>query len=87
MRPNGTPLGKSRFISGDCARLRKRRPATRAPQSLAYIKHTVHTGLQMDMTSALDYESFLVSTIYETKDRREGIGAFLEKRKAKFTGE
>jgi len=61
--------------------------ATRAPQSLSYIKHTVHTGMQMDITSALDYESFIVSTIYETKDRREGIGAFLEKRKAKFTGE
>ncbi len=61
--------------------------ATRAPQSLAFIKHTVHTGMQMDLTSSLDYESFIVSTIYETKDRREGIGAFLEKRKAKFTGE
>jgi enoyl-CoA hydratase/carnithine racemase len=77
------PKGKALEI----AKERVEHYATRAPQSLAYIKHTVHTGLQMDMTSALDYESFLVSTIYETKDRREGIGAFLEKRKAKFTGE
>lgn len=61
--------------------------ATRAPLSLAFIKHTVHTGMQMDLTSSLDYESFIVSSIYETKDRREGIGAFFEKRPAKFTGE
>ena len=61
--------------------------ATRAPLSLAFIKHTVHTGMQMDLVSSLDYESFIVSTIYETKDRREGIGAFFEKRKAKFAGE
>jgi len=31
--------------------------------------------------------SFIVSTIYETKDRRKGIGAFLEKRQARFKGE
>jgi len=61
--------------------------ATRAPMSLAFIKHTVHTGMQMDLVSSLDYESFIVSTIYESKDRREGIGAFLEKRTAKFKGE
>ena len=61
--------------------------ATRAPLSHAFIKHTVYTGLQMDLVSALDYESFIVATIYGTKDRREGIGAFLEKRKAVFKGE
>ena len=60
--------------------------ATRAPMSHAFIKHTVHTGMQMDLVSALDYESFIVSTIYESEDRREGIGAFLEKRKAVFKG-
>lgn len=60
--------------------------ATRAPLSHAFIKHTVYTGMQMDLVSSLDYESFIVSTIYETEDRREGIGAFLEKRKASFKG-
>jgi len=60
--------------------------ATRAPLSHAFIKHTVYNGMQMDLVSSLDYESFIVSTIYETEDRREGIGAFFEKRKADFKG-
>ena len=59
---------------------------SRAPLSHAFIKRTVYKGMQMDLNSALDYESFIVSTIYETADRREGIGAFLEKRTAKFQG-
>ena len=33
-----------------------------------------------------DLESFVVTSIYETADRKEGIGAFLEKRTAKFQG-
>jgi enoyl-CoA hydratase/carnithine racemase len=61
--------------------------ATLAPLSHAFIKHTVHTGSQMDLVSALDYESFVVSSIYETKDRKEGIAAFLEKREPQFRGE
>lgn len=59
----------------------------RAPLSLAWIKRSVHRGTQMDLASALEFETFLVSTIYQTADRKEGIGAFLAKRKAKFTGQ
>lgn len=58
----------------------------RAPLSLAWIKRSVHRGMQMDLASALEFETFLVSTIYQTADRKEGIGAFLGKRKAKFSG-
>lgn len=60
--------------------------ATRAPLSHALIKHTVYTGLQMDLVSSLDYESFIVATAYATEDRREGINAFFEKRKPVFKG-
>lgn len=60
--------------------------ATRAPLSHAFIKHAVHTGMQMDLVSALDFESFIVSSIYETEDRHEGIDAFFHKRTAKFMG-
>jgi enoyl-CoA hydratase/carnithine racemase len=60
--------------------------ATRAPLSHAFIKRVVYNGMQMDLTSALDYEAFVVTSIYETEDRKEGIGAFLEKRPATFKG-
>ncbi|MFT5172416.1 MAG: enoyl-CoA hydratase/carnithine racemase [Gammaproteobacteria bacterium] len=60
--------------------------ATRAPLSHAFIKRSVYAGMQMDLQSALDYESFIVATIYESEDRREGIGAFFEKRTAQFKG-
>lgn len=58
----------------------------RAPMSLALVKRAVHRGMQMDLTSAIEFETFLVTTIYGTKDKHEGISAFLEKREAKFQG-
>jgi enoyl-CoA hydratase/carnithine racemase len=60
--------------------------ATRAPLSLALVKRAVHRGMQMDLASGLEFETFLVSTIYGTEDKQEGISAFLEKRKADFKG-
>lgn len=58
----------------------------RAPLSHAFIKRAVYRGLQMDLASALEFEAFLVTTIYASEDRKEGISAFLEKRQAKFKG-
>ncbi len=59
---------------------------SRAPLSHAFVKQAVYRGLQMDLSSALEFEAFLVATIYGTADRTEGISAFLEKRAAKFEG-
>lgn len=58
----------------------------RAPLSLAYAKRAVRAGIQMDLASGVEFERFLVTAIYGTEDKNEGIGAFLEKREAKFTG-
>ena len=76
--PDGQALEKARAMVEHYA--------TRAPLSHAFIKHTVYTGLQMDLVSSLDYESFIVATVYGTADRREGINAFFEKRKPDFKG-
>lgn len=58
----------------------------RAPLSLAYAKRAVRAGIQMDLASAIEFERFLVTAVYGTADKNEGIGAFLEKRQAKFEG-
>jgi enoyl-CoA hydratase/carnithine racemase len=60
--------------------------ATRAPLSLAFAKRAVHRGMQMDLASGLEFEAMLVTAIYGTEDRKEGIGAFLEKRPPDFKG-
>jgi enoyl-CoA hydratase/carnithine racemase len=58
----------------------------RAPLSLAYIKRAVQQGMQMDLRSAIDLETFIVTTVYGTADKLEGISAFHEKREANFKG-
>jgi enoyl-CoA hydratase/carnithine racemase len=60
--------------------------ASRGPLSLAFVKRAVHRGMQMDLDSALEFETFLVTTIYGTQDKQEGITAFLEKRRPSFQG-
>jgi enoyl-CoA hydratase/carnithine racemase len=58
----------------------------RAPLSLALVKRAIYRGMDMDLASGLEFETFLVTTIYGTADKQEGISAFLEKRPARFEG-
>ncbi len=60
--------------------------AQRAPLSLKLVKRAVRSGMQMDFASAIEFETSIVSLIYGTQDKQEGISAFLEKRTAKFQG-
>jgi enoyl-CoA hydratase/carnithine racemase len=60
--------------------------AKRAPLSLAWIKRAVYGGMQMDLTSAIEFETYLASAIYTTNDSKEGISAFLQKRVPSFSG-
>ena len=58
----------------------------RAPLSLGLAKKAVRQGMQMDFQSAIEFETYIVSTIYQTADKKEGISAMLEKREPSFTG-
>ena len=49
-------------------------------------KKIINKGLSMDLSSVLECEAFGQTIAGTTEDAREGITAFLEKRKAKFKG-
>lgn len=57
-----------------------------APISVRQAKKSIHYGLQMDLASGLNFEVQAYERMIATEDRREGINAFNEKRKPKFTG-
>jgi enoyl-CoA hydratase len=57
-----------------------------APLSIAFIKRAVNTGMQLDLASALDYESYCFSMVVSSEDRVEGFRSFVEKRKPIFKG-
>ena len=61
--------------------------AERAPLSLQFAKRAVHAGMQMPQSEAIEFEAFVVSTIYQSRDKEEGIRVFLEKRKPRFSGQ
>lgn len=61
--------------------------ATRiAPIAAAVAKRLVNKGSEMSMDNGLEMESMALGLLYGTEDLREGISAFLEKRKPEFKG-
>ncbi|MGE5826778.1 MAG: enoyl-CoA hydratase/isomerase family protein [Micromonosporaceae bacterium] len=63
------------------------RPYTTGPaQALRAAKLAVDGGLELDLASGLTWESQLFASLFATEDRSEGMAAFVEKRKPRFTG-
>ncbi|HEY6721136.1 MAG TPA: enoyl-CoA hydratase-related protein [Burkholderiales bacterium] len=62
------------------------RIASHAPLSVAQAWRAIRDGLQMDLASGLQLEIEAYNRLVGTEDRREGIRAFIEKRKPKFQG-
>lgn len=56
------------------------------PVALRFAKKAVNRGLQMPLHDALLMEAMLFGELFETQDAKEGVAAFLEKRKPDFTG-
>jgi 2-(1,2-epoxy-1,2-dihydrophenyl)acetyl-CoA isomerase len=55
-------------------------------KSIGLIKRTLNKALASDLDSLLDYEAYIQQIASETEDHKEGVKAFLEKRKAEFRG-
>ena len=52
-----------------------------APIAVRACKKAINDGLQVDMDRAVTIEEKLFGSCFETADQKEGMGAFLEKRK------
>jgi enoyl-CoA hydratase/carnithine racemase len=63
------------------------RPFVTGPaQALRAAKLAIDGGLEMDLASALAWESQLFAALFATDDKTEGMAAFVEKRKPDFQG-
>jgi enoyl-CoA hydratase len=60
--------------------------ADNAPLAVRQAKKAIHAGLQLDLRSGLLFEIEAYNRLVPSADRREGIRAFNEKRKPRFTG-
>ncbi|MGI9452168.1 MAG: enoyl-CoA hydratase-related protein [Geminicoccaceae bacterium] len=62
------------------------RIAANAPIAVRQAKQAIHRGLQMSLADGLAFEIEAYNRTVPTKDRREGVLAFNEKRKPDFKG-
>lgn len=53
---------------------------------VAYAKNAIANGLNMVKEDGFRYEASLFGVLFATEDQKEGMGAFVEKRKAEFKG-
>ncbi len=58
----------------------------KSPLGVAYAKDAIINGLNMTKEDGFRYEASLFGVLFATGDQSEGMGAFLEKRSAQFTG-
>jgi enoyl-CoA hydratase len=56
------------------------------PLAIKFAKRAVNVGMQLDLKSALDYETYCAVLLSSSEDRIEGFRAFAEKRKPVFKG-
>ena len=55
-------------------------------ESFCALKAAVSKGLKMNLEQALEYEAECFESALKTVDVREGLTAFIEKRKPEFKG-
>lgn len=63
------------------------RIAKNSQLAVRYAKDAINTGIQTDIDSGMDIERANFALCFATKDQKEGMKAFLEKRAPKFLGE
>jgi len=72
-------------LKGEAMELAKK-IASRPPLAVRYAKEAVNRSQEGDTASGFALESYLHALSCTTEDKKEGVSAFLEKRKGKFKG-
>ncbi len=78
MAPTGQALPRALEIAREIAAL--------PPIAIQQIKEVVNAGLNASLDTALALERKALQLLFATKDQKEGMRAFLDKRKPKFEG-
>lgn len=60
--------------------------ASKGPLAIRAAKEAINQSINVDLRSGGEFEAALFAAICATEDKTEGTKAFLEKRKAEFTG-
>jgi enoyl-CoA hydratase/carnithine racemase len=60
-------------------------PPNRAAKAVGRIKRSVQSGIEVPFESALAIERELQQQLFQSEDAKEGLAAYVEKRKANFT--
>jgi enoyl-CoA hydratase len=58
----------------------------RSPRGIEAAKKAINYGIDKDLNSGIIFEVNVWAELYSTSDQKEGMKAFLEKRKPNFTG-
>ncbi|MCI1821705.1 MAG: short-chain-enoyl-CoA hydratase [Megasphaera sp.] len=60
--------------------------AKNAPVAVQMSKAAINNGVNCDVVTGISYEAEVFGLCFATADQKEGMGAFVEKRKPSFTG-
>jgi enoyl-CoA hydratase len=74
----GEALNAARELAGEIA--------SNGPVAVRHAKAAANKSQDVDLVSGLEYEADQFALLFATEDAREGMGAFVEKRKADFKG-
>lgn len=70
----------------DAAKALARRMAAAGPVAVAQAKRAMNHGYDLPLSAAVELEKQTFATLFGTADQKEGMAAFLEKRKPEFKG-
>ncbi len=78
--------GRDAFMDRVLGYARQFAPPNRAAKAVGHIKRAVQTGWELPIGEALAVERELQQLLFQSEDAREGLSAYVEKRKPEFGG-